>query len=84
MYNANRKFLSKPWKEKLYGLLLLTFSHKTTFSSKEVYTILGPILSTYYEDSTTIKSSIRKNLQLLRDEEKIMFLGDGNYGWCDR
>lgn len=64
------------WPDKLYGIICENFDDE--FSLKEIYAY-EPIFQAHYPDNHTIQSSIRRNLQKLRDNGKIIFLDNGRY-----
>jgi hypothetical protein len=64
------------WQKNLLNLIL---NIKTqTFELSDLYQ-LKTLLQTYYPNNNTIESSIRRNLQELRDLGLIQFYGNGKY-----
>ena len=64
------------WSDILYSIIIENFDDE--FTSKEIYTF-EPILKALYPNNNTVQASIRRNLQKLRDNGKIVFLDSGRY-----
>lgn len=64
------------WSDKLYGIIVENFDDE--FTLKEIYAY-EPILKAQYPDNNTIQASIRRNLQKLRNNGRIVFLDNGRY-----
>lgn len=75
------KFLhTKTFSEYLLQIIKNKWSIDSLFTLQEVYTISEEILQVLYPDNNSIKSSIRQNLQTLRDKGYIKFTNKrGNY-----
>lgn len=66
----------KFWYEKLYEIIIKNFDDE--FTLNELYRFTS-LLHEQYPNNNTIQSSIRRNLQKLRDMGKIEFIGNGSY-----
>lgn len=66
----------KAWHEKLYELIIRNFNDE--FSLNDLYNFES-LLQEHYPENNTIRASIRRNLQKLRDDGKIEFLTPGKY-----
>ena len=64
------------WYDKLYSVIVENFDDE--FTLKEIYAF-EPLLRAYYPNNNTIQASIRRNLQKLRNDGKIVFLDSGKY-----
>lgn len=64
------------WSDVLYEIITENFEDE--FTLKQVYAF-EPILKAQYPNNNTIQASIRRNLQKLRNKEKIDFLDNGRY-----
>ena len=70
------------WKTRLFTILSTVFSDTNTFTLQEVYQTCEGVMSYYYPDNTTIRASIRRNLEDLRDMGIITFVDNmGTYNW---
>lgn len=65
-----------PWQKLTFDIINLI--HKDVFSLTEVYKY-EQIFQSNYPDNNTIRDSIRRNLQELRDIGLVKFLGNGVY-----
>ena len=66
----------KAWYEKLYEIIIRNFLDEFTLADLYCYESL---LKEQYPENNTIRASIRRNLQKLRDNGKIEFLNNGKY-----
>lgn len=66
----------KVWHEKLYELIIRNFDDE--FTLNDLYGF-EPLLKEQYPENNTIQASIRRNLQKLRDDGKIIFISQGKY-----
>ncbi len=67
----------------LFNVLVTFFGNATEFTLQDVYQVASGGLSYLYPNNNTIDSSIRANLQNLRDNNIIVFLDDnGTYSWA--
>ncbi len=66
----------KSWHEKLYELIIRNFRDEFTLNDIYAY---EPLLQEQYPENNTIRASIRRNLQKLRDSGKIKFIANGKY-----
>lgn len=64
------------WHEKLYELIIRNFQNEFTLNDLYAY---EPLLQEQYPENNTIRASIRRNLQKLRDDGKIKFITHGKY-----
>lgn len=64
------------WHEKLYDLIIKHFHDE--FSLQDLYAFESQLQEEYPENNT-IRASIRRNLQKLRDSGKIEFISHGRY-----
>ncbi len=64
------------WHEKLYELIIRNFENE--FTLKDLY-VYEPLLREQYPENNTIRASIRRNLQKLRDDGRIKFIAHGKY-----
>ena len=79
-YNEKKKFSELTTKLQIYELLKLNFDLNTNFKLKDVYIICENILSYHHPNNNTIKNTIRRNLQSLRDDGYLIFVNDsGTY-----
>jgi len=75
MYN----FKNNIWRKNLLYLINLHFKKSQVFTTPEVYQKCERILQQVYPKSKTIRASILRNLQFLRDEKYIKFISLGKY-----
>jgi len=67
----------------LFNVLVTFFGNSTEFTLQDVYQVASGGLSYLYPNNNTIDSSIRANLQNLRDNNIIVFVDDnGTYSWA--
>lgn len=64
------------WSDKLYGIIIENFDDE--FTLKQLYAY-EPVFKAHYPENNTIQASIRRNLQKLRNNGKIIFLDNGRY-----
>jgi|TARA_Y100000389_G_scaffold145991_1_gene144613 type II restriction enzyme len=73
--NTKRK-----WYDNLEILIKIKYNKGDRFTSKDIYEKFENILQQKYPLNYTIKSSIRANLQVLRDKDIIDYIDNkGNY-----
>jgi len=79
-YQNYKNFNELTTKFQIYQLLKLNFNKKTEFKLKDVYTICEGILSYHHPKNNTIKNTIQRNLQDLRDDGYLKFIDNrGTY-----
>ncbi len=77
-------FSANTWKSNLKFLLSKNFAPGTHATLKQIQDKTSTKLETIYVDNKTINASIRRNLQVLRDDGYIKFIDNkGNYLICE-
>tara|TARA_B100000427_G_C15471460_1_gene578763 strand:+ start:973 stop:1200 length:228 start_codon:yes stop_codon:yes gene_type:complete len=73
---------NKSWKQRLLFILKFNFEHKQYFTLEQVYRVSLGSLQFLYPNNNTVSSSIRHNLERLRDDGIIKFVdNNGLYSW---
>tara|TARA_Y100001938_G_C8050838_1_gene411596 strand:- start:40 stop:312 length:273 start_codon:yes stop_codon:yes gene_type:complete len=67
--------------ELLEAILVFNFKKQLFFKLSDVYKVAEGCISYHYPRNNRIKSCIRRNLQKLRDDGIIKFIGKGTYAW---
>lgn len=67
------------WKDNVYIVISRSFKRNIHIKLKDIYLKCEKNLKDRYPANNTIKASIRRNLQILRDENKIEFIKRGLY-----
>jgi len=81
------------FRTQLLATLSLHFQNKNIFTLQEVYQVAEGAMSYHYPNTSTIRSSIRHNMQKLEKEGHIFFIdenghvikrkdGNGLYSWA--
>lgn len=65
--------------ERLRQILFLTFEVGKIFFLEDIYNVAIPILSFTNPNNKNPKALIRRDLQIIRDSGKLIFVGDGKY-----
>ena len=64
-------------------LLETNFPHDATFTLQQIYPVVEEHLQKQYPNNNTIRHTIRKNMQNLREDGLIEFVdNNGNYRWA--
>ena len=71
--------LVNTWKDNMYIIISRSFKINTHIELNDIYLKCEKKLKDHYPKNNTIKASIRRNLQILRDENKIEFIDRGLY-----
>ena len=71
------------FKNYLLSVLLLHLRHKPKFNLIEVYQVAEGALLYHYPNNNTVRASIRRNMQGLRDDGHLHFVEEkrGTYYW---
>lgn len=65
--------------ERLRDILFLTFGVGNIFFLEDIYKIAIPILSITNPNNKTPDALIRRDLQIIRDSGRLIFVGGGKY-----
>ncbi len=65
--------------QRLNEILFLTFGVGKIFFLDDIYKITIPILSITNPNNKTPRALIRRDLQIIRDSGKLIFVGGGKY-----
>lgn len=65
--------------ERLGKILSLTFDLGKIFFLEDIYKVAIPILSITNPNNKTLEALIRRDLQIIRDSGKLLFIGGGKY-----
>lgn len=65
--------------ERLSQILFLTFGLGKIFFLEDIYKVAIPILSMTNPNNKTPEALIRRDLQIIRDSGKLIFVGNGKY-----
>ena len=65
--------------ERLREILFLTFGFGKIFFLEDIYKVTIPILSITNPNNKTPRALIRRDLQIIRDSGKLIFVGGGKY-----
>jgi len=65
--------------ERLCKILFLTFESGKIFFLEDIYKVAIPILSITNPNNKTLEALIRRDLQIIRDSGKLVFVGGGKY-----
>jgi hypothetical protein len=65
--------------ERLREILFLTFGFGKIFFLEDIYKVTIPILSITNPSNKTPRALIRRDLQIIRDSGKLIFVGGGKY-----
>jgi hypothetical protein len=65
--------------ERLQKILFLTFEVGKIFFLEDIYKVVIPILSFTNPNNNTPEALIRRDLQIIRDSGKLIFVGGGKY-----
>jgi len=65
--------------ERLQQILFLTFEVGKIFFLEDIYKVAIPILSFTNPNNKTLEALIRRDLQIIRDSGKLIFVGGGKY-----
>ena len=73
------------WKHKVYELIkvLCTETGSAEFSRQEFQKRFLSQLQEQYPTNNTVEFTIDRNMQVLRDDDLIEFMGNGMYRWLD-
>jgi len=67
------------WKSKLQNKVNENWERGEVFTLLDVYNKLENFFESEYPQNKTVRASIRRNLQELRNDGHIEFLGNGEY-----
>lgn len=65
--------------ERLRQIIFLTFGVGNIFFLEDIYRVTIPILSITNPNNKTPEALIRRDLQIIRDSGKLLFIGGGKY-----
>jgi len=65
--------------ERLRDILFLTFGVGNIFFLEDIYKVVIPILSITNPNNRTPDALIRRDLQIIRDSGRLVFVGGGKY-----
>lgn len=65
--------------ERLSKIISLTFDLGKIFFLEDIYKVAIPILSITNPNNKTLEALIRRDLQIIRDSGKLLFIGGGKY-----
>ncbi|MBR9827982.1 MAG: AAA domain-containing protein [Oceanospirillales bacterium] len=73
------------WKSRVYGLIkdLCLDRGSAEFTRKDFLDKFLAELSEEYPANNTVEHTINRQMQLLRDDDLIEFMGNGNYRWVE-